>query len=240
MMTASINFLKRIPIRVGLSLLLSFHGLALAADKQSDATEAFAVAKAHFEHNATDGDVEVVFDVKGGDEGLVKLAVVSPDGRTVIDFSAPDASTLGIRQFRFESPEPRDIESLKSAYPEGVYSFVGVTGADRKLSGQSRLNHRLPARTAFLQPGDLGRGVAAEELEIAWRPVKNIASYLIEIEQDELDVNITAKLPRSATAFAVPAGFLLPDTQYDLSIGTVTEQGNITFVETTFTTTGNK
>ena len=240
MVTAVINFLKRIPIRVGLSLLLGFHGLALAVDKPYGNAETFAIAKAHFEHNATDGDVEVVFEVKGGDEGLVRLTVVSPDGRTVIDFTAPDASTLGIRQFRFESPEPRDIESLKSSYPEGVYSFVGVTAAGRKLSGQSRLNHRLPATATFLHFGDLGRGVVARDLEITWRPVRNMAGYLIEIEQDELDVNITAKLPGSATAFAVPAGFLLPDTQYEFSIGTVTAEGNITFVETTFTTARNK
>ncbi len=240
MVTVVICFSKRIPILLGLSLLLGFYGLALAADKPSGNAEVFAVAKVHFEHNATDGDVEVVFEVKGGDEGLVRLTVVSPDGRTVIDFTAPDTSTLGIRQFCFESPEPRDIESLKSAYPEGIYTFTGATSAGAKLYAESKLNHRLPATATFLQPGDRARRVAAEDLEIAWRPVRNMAGYLIEIEQDELDVNITAKLPRSATAFAVPAGFLLPDTQYDLSIGTVTEQGNITFVETTFTTTGNK
>ena len=187
----------------------------------------FAVARVHFEHNVTDGDVEVVFEVKGGDEGLAKLAVVSPDGRTVIYSTAPDASTLGIRQFRFESPEPRDIESLKSAYPEGAYTFAGATAAGNKLYGQSRLNNRLPATATFLRPGDRARGVVAEDVEITWTTVKNIAGYILEIKQDELDVNITAKLPGSAAAFAVPAGFLITGTQYKLSIGTVTDEGNI-------------
>lgn len=240
MLTVLIYFLKQIPILAGLSLFFGFHGLALAVDTQSGAAEAFAVAKVHFEHNATDGDVEVVFEVKGGDAGLAKLTVVSPNGRTVIDFMAPDASTLGIRQFRFESPEPRDIESLKSAYPEGVYTFAGATVAGEKLYGQSRLNHSLPAPPTFLRPGDRVRRVVAEDLEIAWRPVKNMAAYIIEIKQDELDVNITAKLPGSATTFAVPSGFFIAGTQYKLSIGTVTEEGNITFVETTFTTARNK
>lgn len=52
--------------------------------------------------------------VKGGDEGLAKLTVVSPDGRPVIDVAAPAATTLGVRQLRFESPEPGDFGSLKS------------------------------------------------------------------------------------------------------------------------------
>jgi hypothetical protein len=55
MVTVVVYFSKRIPILVGLSLLLGFLGLALY--KQSGAAEAFAVARVHFEHNATDGDV---------------------------------------------------------------------------------------------------------------------------------------------------------------------------------------
>ncbi len=200
----------------------------------------FAVASVHFEQNATDGDVEVVFEVTGGDEGLAKLVVVSPDGRTVIDFTAPDASTLGIRQFLFESPEPGDVESLKSAYPEGVYTFAGATAAGDKLHGESRLVHKMPVTASILRPGAGARGVAAKGLEITWTPVKNLAAYIIEIAQDELNVNITAKLPGSVATFAVPDGFLLPDTEYELGIGTVTGEGNISFVETTFTTAGKE
>jgi hypothetical protein len=197
----------------------------------------FAAASVHFEQNATDGDVEVVFEVKGGDEGLAKLVVVSPDGRTVIDFTAPDASTLGIRQFRFESPEPGDVESVKSAYPEGVYTFAGATAAGVRLHGRSTLNYKLPATASFLRPGAGARGVGAKDVEITWTPVKNLAAYIIEIEQEALDVRIRAKLPGSgATSFAVPNGFLLPGTEYHLGIGTVTDEGNISFVESTFTT----
>lgn len=232
---------RRMQILAGITLLLGFHGLALGVGKASAWSLPFAVARVHFEHNATDGDVEVVFEVKSGDEGLAKLAVVSPDGRTVIDFTAPDASTLGVRQFRFESPEPRDIESLKSAYPEGVYTFAGTTVAGDTLHGKSTLNHTLPATASFLRPGNGARGVGLKDLKITWTPVKNLASYIIiRIEQDELDVNLTARLPGSVAAFAVPNGFLLPGTEYQLGIGTVSGEGNISFVETTFTTAGKK
>jgi hypothetical protein len=227
---------RRTLILAGVSLLLGFIGPAFLANKECSSSVPFAVASVHFEQNATDGDVEVVFEVKGGDTGLAKLTVVSPDGRTVIDFTAPDASTLGIRQFRFESPEPGAVESLKSAYPKGAYTFAGTTAAGDKLHGRSTLSHRLPATTSFLKPGASARGVSTRNLKMTWTPVKNVAAYITYIEQDELDVSITAKLPGSATTFIVPDGFLIPGTKYQLGVGTVNDEGNISFIETTFTT----
>ena len=49
---------------------------------------------------------------------------------------------------------------------------------------------------------------------------------------------ITAKIPASVAEFSMPEGFLLPGKEYTLSIGTVSEDGNMSFVETAFTTAG--
>ncbi len=214
--------------------------LAVGNGQESAAPAPLTVAKVHFEQNATDGDVEVVFEVKGGDEGLAKLTVVSPDGRTVISFTAPDTSTLGIRQFRFESPEPGDVKSLKAAYPEGIYVFTGTTATGNKLQGESVLSHTLPAETSFLQPQAEAEDVAIDNLKITWTPVRNLAAYIVYIEQDDLEISFTARFPGSVNSFIVPQGFLLPGMEYQLGIGTVTGEGNITFVETTFTTIGEK
>lgn len=211
--------------------------LAAAGDTSVPAVP-FAVASVHLEQNATDGDFEVVFEVKAGAEGLAKLAVVAPDGRTVVDFTAPDASTLGMRQFRFESPEPQNLQSMKAAYPEGAYTFTGATAAGGKLQSTATLHHQLPVSTSFLRPRAEAQGVSATALVITWTPVKNVAAYVIAIEQDELNVNITARVPGSMARFRVPDGFLAPGTAYTLEIGTVTAQGNISLVETTFTTAG--
>jgi hypothetical protein len=219
---------RRAQILAGAALLLGFPSPGPPAP--------FAVANVHFERNATDGDYEVVFEVKGGAAGLAKLTVVSPDGRTVIDFTAPDASTLGIRQFRFESPEPGDLASLKSAYPAGVYTFTGVTGTGSKLEGTSRLSHTLPAPTAVVRPVADAKDVAIRDLAITWTPVPNLAAYVVYVEQHELGVEVTARLPGSATTFAVPNGFLVPGRDYQLGIGTVTKDGNVSYAETTFTT----
>ncbi len=228
-------------IFAGVTLLMGSYGLArVSTSSESHPPESFAVARVLFEQNATDEDVEVVFEAKGGAEGLAKLTVISPDGRTVVDFTAPDASTLGIRQFRFESPEPKDVKGLKAAYPEGVYTFSGATASGVKYQGKSALNHTLPTTASFLQPKAEAEGVALKNLEITWTPVKNVAAYMIYIEQDELEVELTARLPGTVAKFAVPEGFLLPETQYTLGIGTVTEEGNVSFVETWFTTVGKE
>jgi hypothetical protein len=196
----------------------------------------FAMASIHLEQNATDGDFEAVVEVKGGDEGLAKLAVVSPDGRAVIDVTAPAATTLGVRQLRFESPEPGDFSSLKSAYPEGVYTFTGTTAAGATLEGKATLRHALPSAPAILRPAARARGVGLKGAVISWTAVPTITAYIVTIEQNGSDVSITARLPGSAASFAVPDGFLRPGTTYQLGIGAVTGDGNISFAETTFTT----
>ena len=63
-----------------------------------------------------------------------------------------------------------------------------------------------------------------------------MAGYIVTIEQDELKVSVEAHLPGSASTFVVPDGFLAPGTEYTMGIGTVTEDGNASYIEGTFTT----
>lgn len=223
-------------LTLAITLLIVLQSQAQGEESQTDPFMPFAVANVHFEQNATDGDVEVVFRVKSGKEGLAKLNVVSPDGRNVIDFTAPDSSTLGIRQFEYESPEPKEIKSLKSAYPEGIYIFTGTSITGVEFKSESKLSHQLPDTVFFVKPEKGAHDIGIMDLKITWTPINNVAAYIIEIEQDDLDVKIKAQLPGSVTTFAVPDGFLRPDTEYQLGIGTVLDDGNSSYVETTFTT----
>lgn len=211
-------------------------GLAQETPKETSMSEPFDEANIRFEQNATDGDVEVVFEIKGGDDGLNELTVISPDNRIVIDFAAPDNSTMGIRQFRFESPEPKDVDALKAAYPEGVYKLNGVTEDGQKFSSEAKLNHILPPTVSFLQPKAEEEGVNIHNLEMTWSPVINIVAYILELDQEELGVNILVRLPAFQNSFIVPDGFLQAGVEYTLSIGTVAEDDNRSFVETSFKT----
>jgi hypothetical protein len=195
----------------------------------------FAVASVHFEQNATDGDVEVVFEVKGGDDGLTSLTVTAPDGRRVVAISAPDTSTMGLRQFRFESPEPTDVERLEAAYPEGVYAFAGAAAGERYAS-EATLRHTLPPAARVVTPADEAEGVPVTGLRITWTPVPGLAGHVVTLEQPDLAFELTVTLPGTATSFAVPDGVLQPGHGYTLALGTVLAGGNASFVETTFAT----
>jgi len=214
---------------IAFSLLLG--GGALAADE-------FENASVIFEQNATDGDAEVVINATAGDEGLAKLKIVSPDGRALIDFTAP-SSNLGIRHFALESPEPDDDGSLRKDYPEGKYAFFGTTVSGGKLVGEAMLSHRFPKPASILVPKPAQRNVPVNGLKIEWSPTKGMAEIVVVVEQEETGAEVKARLPGSATMFSVPDGFLRSATEYKVAVGTVAQDGNASYVEAPFKTAGS-
>ena len=218
------------------TLLLSLVAYAAyAAEKPAAEPESFEVASARFEQNATDGDVEAVFEAAGGDDGLVQLTIVAPDGRKIVDFNAAGRSAMGMRQFRFESPEPTDIPALKKAYPEGDYTFTGQTSSGDRFKDKATLSHKLPETTAFVSPKADARDVLPKNLKITWAPVKGVSGYTIELEPAKSSALLELKLPASATSFTVPEGIVTPGGKCQLGIGTVSADGNISVIETSFT-----
>ncbi len=222
---------KRV-VLVAAGVLLVAWPLTAAAQ---EAPAKFEVATLHVEQNATDKDAEIVMEVMGED-GLAKLTVTGPDGRTILTFAAPDMKTLGMRQFRFESPEPQDMAALKAVYPAGTYVFEGTTGSGTRLRSTAMLAYGLPTPVALTAAIANATNVPVTNLRITWTPVKGVAAYVVSLEQAELNETITVRLPGSAAAFSVPDGFLRRGKSYQLGIGTVATQGNMSFVETTFTT----
>src|SRR3712207_8891428 len=86
--------------------------LLLLTPGAAPAEERFGRTAVYLERNAADADAEVVFEVTGTADGLAALRVTAPDGRTVVDFRAPE-SRLGIRHLKLESPEPRNDGRLQ-------------------------------------------------------------------------------------------------------------------------------
>ena len=218
------------------AVILTSAGAPAGSKTQMAGINPLPIASVYFEQNATDGDVEVVFKAKGGDDGLAHFKVVSPDGRTVINFKAPDKSTMGIRQFHLESPEPKDVGALKTAYPEGEYQFSARTFSGAVMTAASTLSHRLPTTAQFVTPTPKAADVPTTNVMVSWRTVAGAERYIVKIEQDELGTKIETTLTANSTSFDVPNGFLSPGTEYELAIGTVSAAGNISFVETSFTT----
>ena len=215
-------------------LLLASPVLALAEEK-------FEKAVVYFEQNVTDKDAEVMFEAIGGGVGLAALKVTAPGGRTVIDFKAPD-SKLGLQHITLESPEPKNDGSVQADFPEGEYTFTGSTVTGVKLLSKAMLSHKLPEMASIVSPRADAKGVPVKGLQIKWNAVKNLAACFVIVEQEEskFDLSVTAKLPGTATTFAIPDGFLRPGTEYKLAVGTVSREGNTSLVETNFTTAGKK
>lgn len=204
------------------------------AQKSQHIIVPFSYVNIHLERNVTDGDVEAVLEIKADEDGLTKLSVVSPNGKTILNFESPEKGIMGIRQFRFESPEPKNEESLKSAYPEGTYIFNGETTSGKKLSGTSKLDHTLPSAGKVIQPLSGANNLGTSNLTISWSAEKDATSFIVYIENDDFEFTVT--LPASKTMMVVPEGFLEPKTKYMLGLGTRAKNGNISFVEKSFKT----
>ena len=226
---------KRLLLTIS-ALFLGFASSILYAEKNDNLIEQFETAEIYFEQNSTDGDAEIVIKAKAGDEGMSKFMVVAPDGRVVVDFKAPDQSTMGIRQFLFESPEPKKIKAIKKAYPEGIYKFSGTTTDGKEYKSEAVLSHVLLPMVKLHHPVDEAEDISTTGLHIKWASVEGAEAYLIEVESDDSDAKVEAHLLDSQTSFYVPEKFLNSDTEYKIVIGAVSSMGNLNFAETTFTT----
>lgn len=206
---------------------------ALPCQAQGDA--AFEQVRVFLERNLQDKDAEVKFEVTAGKAGLATLKVVAPDGRTVIDFKAPE-SKLGLRHITLESPEPTNDGRVQADFPAGTYSFSGRSTTGAKLDGKAMLSHVFPDATGFVRPLPDASAVPHTGLQIVWTAVKGLAAFVVVIEQAQSGRELRVRLAGNATRFAVPAGFLRPGTAYKLAIGSVAHGGNASYIETNFTT----
>lgn len=220
---------------------LLFSALATAAlpanagNGHRSSTE-FEFATINVEQNATDGDTEIVITAKPGDEGLKFLTIHAPGGRTVGQVFSLDRTIMGLREFVFESPEPEG-ETILAAYPEGVYTFVGMSTTGERFKSRARLSHRLPAATTIINPIEDSE-VVADSLTIQWSAVPGVREYILEFENESADPeqSLRVNLPPDQTSFDVPAAMLVPGADYQVGVATVSENGNVVFVEVSFST----
>lgn len=196
----------------------------------------FEFVTIHVEQNTTDGDTEVVISAKAGDEGLHTLSIKTPDRRHVAHVLSLDRSMMGLREFVFESPEPPG-EAILAAYPEGTYTFTGVSSIGERFRGQAVLSHELPAPVTILHPAQDAR-VGTSSLTIQWSAVTEISEYVIEFENESADPEqiLRVNVPASQTSFEIPSSMLAPGADYQVGVWSVAMNGNVSIAETTFST----
>ena len=214
---------------LGIAAMMFGAGLAIADAKLEHVA-------ARLEHNKTDGDFEIVFEVTSGDAGLTALKVAAPNGRVVLEFTAKNTK-LGIRTFRLETPEPKSMELLGGEYPAGVYTFTANTTSGTTLTSTTKFSHVLPPAAVITRPTVGESDVPVKGLQIKWSVSKPVSAYLLTIENDQTGVKeVQVSLAANVTSFAVPDGILASGTNYKVSIGTQQADKNATFVESSFRT----
>ena len=223
-------------LHVGLALAAAVTATAAQTSESPPPTE-FEEAEMYVEQNATDGDTEVVIAGTAGDDGLRLLQIKWPDRQLTATLVA-DRSTLGMREFHFESPEPPGAAVL-AAYPEGRYVLAGVSTTGERFRSVLTLSHELPPAATILAPAEDAEVPAGEPLLIRWSQVPGVERIVLEFENESADPEraLTIDLPAGATNYRIPARHLPPDSEFQVGIHTVAENGNIVAVETAFTTT---
>jgi len=204
--------------------------VAVADNREAPLTsskEQFSEVAINLEYNATDGDGELVVFSKGPTEGLAQLKINAPNGRSILDLSTKDR-LVGIREFDVETAEPM-IDTVISAYPEGLYRFGGVTLGGSKLHALAQLVHKLPA------PPEIH--VNKETGTVSWSSVVGAAKYSVALERkidNEKKMVLTIDLPATARMFSIPKVFAVPG-DYQVAVAVHGENGNVTEVEYEFT-----
>lgn len=215
------------------ALALFGAGPAIATNSQPSCGE-FSALTIVLEHNATDGDSEVVVFAKGQDDGLKSLTVTSPKGRLIGAFIG-NPKGIGIREFILESAEPTDLNSVLRSFPEGKYRFRGTTVNGDCLKGTATLSHVLAPATVILTPGE-GEVLALDGFVLRWEAVPGAASYVIGIDNEDRGNTLVAEIAPTATSFTVPAEWLEAGTEYAASVSVKAADGNASSVQITVAT----
>ena len=186
----------------------------------------------YLEYNATDNDAEVVIDLKA-DADLERLIVLGPQGQAVLKLRSKDTQALGLNEIVIETNEPGLAEVLAS-YPAGVYRFFGRTLTGEHLFSAATLSHDLPPAPVFIHPLD---GATAVPLDGAatWAGSSSAVSWLLELEQEDVEIDLLTNLKGQTTSFGFPAGWLEPGLEHQLGLAARASNGNITVTEIHFT-----
>jgi hypothetical protein len=121
--------------------------------------------------------------------------------------------------------------------PKGTYTFHGISVTGEKFKSRAELSHLLPEPTVITNP-EQDAVVSGDALTIQWSPIPGVAEYLLKFENESADPEqaLSANVPADSTNFEVPPSLLVPSSDYQGGIATVGENGNIVFVENTFST----
>lgn len=216
------------------------------SDTMRAATTKFPDARLKIEYNATDGDagLQVFLDAPAWNE----ISITNPRGTELLDVEAGEViRDYGLTELFSESSEPPfdefPFEEFKRLFPEGTYTFRGVTVEGQRLRSTYRLTHDVPDGPTITSPTE-DATVAPDGLTVAWQPVTSpanvdVVAYQVLVVADAPALGnpkrvLDMMLPGTATSVAIPAAFLTPGP-YKTEVLAIERSGNQTLTEVAFT-----
>tara|TARA_R110002096_G_scaffold80787_2_gene188932 strand:- start:3837 stop:4505 length:669 start_codon:yes stop_codon:yes gene_type:complete len=196
----------------------------------------FTTATIFIEQNSVDGDTEVVMQVKGGDIGLRNFTLKSPSNNILYTFNSPSNNkNLGGREILIESPEPKDLNLIFKAYPEGEYIFSGEDHIGQKYYSSITLVHNIPDPAIIISPKS-NSTIKRSGLIVEWNVNSPMQYFIVELKNAETEMNLEVVISGTKNQFIAPESWLEPNSEYQVSIFSVDQYGNRTATETNFYT----
>ncbi len=186
------------------------------------------------EYSAATDEAAVIVEAES-EEALASVVVLGPNDVSVLELrSSRDGLDLAISGFVVERRE-MSTEVLFETYREGTYTMQAMSADGRSARGSAVLSHDLlPAPTLLYPPN--GTSNVPTDLIVGWiSDPQALGGYQVVLEQDEND-GLTARLPAGTSSFQVPEGVLSPGKESHVEVGAIGSNGNITLVESFFTT----
>jgi hypothetical protein len=245
---------------VATMLALGLSGLGQAGESQCDAE--FDDAEFFIEVNGTDGDAGVQLNLDG--EGWNELRMIDPNGVVILEVDAAAGGGIGaqgLTELFFESAEPsfdeQTLQEMFDLFPEGEYTFAGVTTEGQSICATAEFTHNVPA----IPEPEVEVEVECDgdereiEVEICWEAVEdpfadpNGADVGDEIEIDSYRLIVNAldeegrenealdvELPADALCMDLAEEFLAlsPVGEFKYEVIATEESGNQTIFEDEF------
>src|ERR671918_948963 len=226
---------------VGLAIMLATVGSAEGASRSAARPIRLDDATMIVEINATDGDAGLQVFLDG--EPWRRMTLTAPNGRQILAVNTKTRlRNHGLTELFSESSEPSFKElplgRFKRLFPEGRYTFRGVTIEGDALVGGARLSHDFPDGPRIVAPAD-GSTVPVGAVVADWDPAPeptgiNVVGYRAIVEREVPLRVFSVDLPASMTSVTVPAEFIEPGTEYKLEVQAIEASGNQTLTEVSF------
>jgi hypothetical protein len=211
----------------------------------------FSITKIIIEVNATAGDGGIQISVDAA--GWNRLEVFDPNGEKIFDVTGSGSVGMtGVTELFFESAEPSfqelPLNQLLLRFPQGNYSFKGITVDGGNLNGKATLKHNIPAGPVIVSPAEGAVLNPTSPVVIDWDPVTEpfpgtnlpvtIVGYQVIVERvkpQPLRV-FSVDVGAAVTQVTVSPEFLQANAEYIFEVLAIEASGNQTISEGSFKT----